>query len=203
MNDRINQILDKITTLENELYTAIKQQEGRLHYQIEGKRITFEHAIRKSHLKLRMGLFNWLRNVSPRNFITMPIIYSMILPLIMFDLFVTIYQATCFPIYRIAKVRRANYIVMDHQHLAYLNIIEKMHCMYCSYAVGLLGYAQEITARTEQYFCPIKHARKVLGAHARYNKFLDYGDAGNLHEKVREFRASLAREDESDTKNRS
>jgi hypothetical protein len=35
----------------------------------------------------------------------------------------------------------------------------------------------ENVARTEQYFCPIKHARKVLGTHRRYANFLDYGDA--------------------------
>lgn len=66
---------------------------------------------------------------------------------------------------------------MDHQHLAYLNIIEKIGCMYYSYAVGMLAYAREITTRTEQYFGPIKHARKTLSAHERYRQFLDYGDA--------------------------
>jgi len=198
MNQRISQILDQIAVLENELHTVIEQQEGRLRYQIEGKCVTFERTIREAHLKVKMGVFRWFTTVRPQNFITMPIIYGMIVPLLLFDLFVTLYQATCFPIYRIARVRRANYIVMDHQHLAYLNIIEKVHCMYCSYAVGLLGYAQEITARTEQYFCPIKHARKVLNSHARYKHCLEYGEADNLHAKVEEFRAALAKENEGD-----
>jgi hypothetical protein len=60
--------------------------------------------------------------------------------------------------------------------------------------VRLLAYASEITARTEQYFCPIKHARKILGAHSRYKDFLDYGEADNLHHKVEEFRSALAQE---------
>ncbi len=198
MNNRIHQILDQITALENELHTVIEQQEGRLRYQIEGKRIIFEHAIKEAHLKVKMGVFRWIATVRPQNFFTIPIIYGMAVPLVLFDLTVTFYQAACFPIYRIAKVPRANYFVIDHQHLAYLNIIEKAHCMYCSYAVGLLGYAREITARTEQYFCPIKHARKILSAHARYKNFLAYGDAEKLHEKIEEFRAALAKEDESD-----
>ena len=198
MNNRIHQILDQISALENELHAAIEQEGGRLRYQLEGKRVTFERTIKEAHLKVRMGVLRWFLTVRPQNFLTAPIIYGMIFPLILFDLFVTFYQATCFPIYRIAKVRRANYIVMDHQHLAYLNIIEKVDCMYCSYAVGLLGYASEITARTEQYFCPIKHARKILGANSRYKKFLSYGDADNLHDRVEEFRAALAREDGSD-----
>lgn len=195
MNNRIQQILDQIAALENELHTVIEQQEGRLRYQIEGKYVTFEHAIKEAHFKVKMGVFRWLTTVRPQNFLTMPIIYGMIVPLVLFDLVVTLYQAICFPIYRVAKVSRANYIVMDHQHLAYLNIIEKAHCMYCSYAVGLLGYAQEITARTEQYFCPIKHARKILNENSRYKHFLEYGDADNLHQRVEEFRAALANED--------
>jgi hypothetical protein len=33
--------------------------------------------------------------------------------------------------------------------LAYLNTIEKVGCIYCSYANGLLGLITEIAARTE------------------------------------------------------
>ena len=198
MNSRIRQILDQITTLEDELQKAVEEQQERLRYQIEGKRITFEHTIREAHLKARMGIFHWFLTVRPQNYLTAPIIYGMIVPMVLFDLCISFYQLTCFPIYRVAKVRRANYIMLDHQHLAYLNIIEKVNCMYCSYAVGLLGYAQEITARTEQYFCPIKHARKMLNANARYEHFLDYGEADNFHDKLEEFRAMLAKERDSD-----
>ncbi|OFZ67535.1 MAG: hypothetical protein A2V79_03265 [Betaproteobacteria bacterium RBG_16_56_24] len=196
MNNRIHQILDQISALENELHMAIEQEGGRLRYRIEGKRITFEHAIREAHLKARTGIFHWFLTVRPQNYLTAPIIYGMIFPLVLFDLCISFYQLTCFPIYGVARVRRANYIMLDHQHLAYLNIIEKVDCMYCSYAVGLLGYAQEITARTEQYFCPIKHARKMLGANARYEHFLGYGEADDFHRKLEEFRAELAREAE-------
>lgn len=196
MNNRIRQILDQITVLEDELHTAVEQQEGRLRYRIENKRIMFEHAINEAHLKLKTGIFRWFMTVRPQNYLTMPIIYSMLIPMVFFDLFVIFYQAVCFPVYGVAKVKRGDYFLMDHQQLAYLNIIEKAHCMYCSYAVGLLGFASEITARTEQYFCPIKHARKVLGAHSHYKQFIDYGDADNLHERIEVFRAALAREAE-------
>lgn len=194
MNNRIRQILDQITALEGELHTAVEEQESRLRYRIEGRRVTFEKAIRDAHRRLKMGVIQWLLTSRPRNFLTIPVIYAMIVPLALFDLCVTFYQITCFPIYGIARVRRADYIVMDHQHLAYLNAIEKVHCIYCSYAVGLLGYALEITARTEQYFCPIKHARKMLSAHSRYERFLGYGEAEDYYGKLDEFRAELARE---------
>ena len=105
----------------------------------------------------------WLVTYRPQNLITGPIIYSMIFPLLILDVFVTVYQATCFPIYRVAKVSRGDYIVFDRQQLEYLNFIEKFHCTYCAYGAGLIAYVGEIVARTEQYFCPIKHARRILG----------------------------------------
>jgi len=194
MNNKIRHILEQITALEIELQTAIEQQEGRLRYRIEDKRVLFEQAISEAHIKLKIGVFRWFMTVRPQNYFTMPIIYSMLIPMVFFDLCVSLYQAICFPIYRVARVRRADYFVMDHQLLAYLNIIEKAHCMYCSYAVGLLGFASEVTARTEQYFCPIKHAKNILGAHSRYKNFIAYGDADNLHDRVEQFRSSLAEE---------
>ncbi|CAG4884441.1 protein of unknown function [Georgfuchsia toluolica] len=103
------------------------------------------------------------------------------------------FHATCFPIYRIDKVRRADSIVFDRQQLEYLNFIEKFHCTCCAYGTGLIAYIGEIVARTEQYFCPIKHARRMLGIHSRYAGFLDYGDAADYEAKPGEFRAAPAK----------
>ena len=109
--------------------------------------------------------------------LSLPMIYGCALPFLLVDLFVSFYQATCFPIYGIPKVRRADYIVFDRGKLAYLNIAEKIGCIYCSYANGLLAWVREIAARTEQRFCPIRHARSPQSLHSRYSHFLPYGDA--------------------------
>jgi hypothetical protein len=194
MNDKIRNLLDQITALEDELRSAVQEQEGKLRYTIDGKRIAFEQAVHEAHAKLKMNVFRWVMTVRPQNFLTAPVIYSMIVPLLIADGCVTLYQAICFPVYRIAKVRRSDYIVYDYQHLAYLNFFEKFHCLYCAYADGLLAYIREIVARTEQYFCPIKHARKILHANARYRHFLEYGAAEDYHAKLEEFRTDLARE---------
>jgi hypothetical protein len=199
MNSRVKQILDQITRLEEELNAALEEQQSKLRYQVEGRRVVFEQAIKEAHQRLKMGVFRWFLTVRPQNYLTMPIIYGAAVPIALFDLSVSLYQAICFPVYGIAKVKRADYIVFDHQHLAYLNIIEKSHCLYCSYAVGLLAYASEIIARTEQYFCPIKHARKVLASHSRYDDFLDYGDGQDFHCKLEGFRTALAREEAGQT----
>ena len=41
-------------------------------------------------------------------------------------------------------------MVIDRYALSYLNVIEKLNCVYCEYVNGLIAYVQEIAARTEQ-----------------------------------------------------
>ena len=109
--------------------------------------------------------------------LTSPVIYVCIIPFALLDLFVAVYQAICFRANGIPKVRRSDYIIFDRGRLSYLNVIEKLGCVYCSYANGLLEYIGEITARTEQHFCPIKHHVEPPHPHSRYDHFLPYGDA--------------------------
>jgi len=177
MNDRIRRILDQIKALEEEIQSELNEQGGRWFYQIKGKRIKFERSIKEKHRSLKVGIFHWFLTVRPQNYLTAPIIYGMVVPMLVFDMCIMFYQLSCFPVYGITRVRRSDYFAFDHRHLAYLNVIEKFDCLYCSYGNGLLAYATEIFARTEQYFCPIKHAQKIFGNHARYQFFLDYGDA--------------------------
>ena len=194
MNDRIQQILSQITALEDDLRSALNEQQSSMFFQIKGKRVEFEQSIKEAHSRLKTNFFRWLVSNRPQNLITGPIIYSMIIPLLVTDFFITFYQLTCFPIYGIKKVRRSDYIVFDRQQLNYLNFIEKFHCTYCAYGSGMVSYISEIIARTEQYFCPIKHARKIVGTHGRYASFLNYGDAENYEQKLEEYRQALNKE---------
>jgi hypothetical protein len=194
MNERIRNLLGQLNALEDELRMALHEQEAAIHFRLVGRRIEFTAAARDQHRRLRTGLLRWLAGGELRNFASAPFIYALVVPLVIFDTGITLYQAACFPLYRIAKVRRRDYIVIDRRHLGYLNFFERLHCTYCAYANGLIAYAGEIAARTEQYWCPIKHASKVLGTHARYRQFLDYGDAEGFHAGVARLRAELAAE---------
>lgn len=194
MNGRVQQLLDQMARLQAELEDALEERRGRLQYQPDGRKVLFDRAIQEAHERVRINVFRWLLMVRPQNCLTMPIIYGASIPLAFFDLTVSVYQAVCFPVYGIVRVPRDDYIVFDHQHLAYLNFFEKAHCLYCSYAVGMLAYTTEIIARTEQYFCPIKHARRVRGAHSRYAAFLDYGDGEEFQKRLEGFRVSLHEE---------
>ena len=122
-------------------------------------------------------LWKYLGGVSLPVFLTFPFMYLCAIPFVLLDLVVWTYPAICFPVYGIPKVSRRDYLIFDRGRLPYLNVIEKAGCVYCSYANGVLAYIGEIIARTEQHFCPIKHAAAEARPHSRYSHFLPYGDA--------------------------
>jgi hypothetical protein len=191
MNERIRTLVRQITTLEEELREAMREHETPVLYKLQGTKVSFEKKIRELHRTFRMGHFTWFRGAEWRNVLSAPIIYSMLVPFLLFDLWLTVHHSVCFRLYGIPRVKRSDYAAVDRQHLAYLNFFEKLNCMYCGYANGLLAYAREITSRTEQYWCPIKHARKLLGQHPRCERFIDYGDSQNFHARLEQYRAGL------------
>ena len=194
MNEKIKEIISNIRELEDELRDLLYEQQTSFSYKIAGKRIKFEKSIREAHKKLKISWFYWFITMNPRHLLSAPLIYGLIVPLLIFDVGVSSYQSVCFRLYGIKRVKRSDYFIFDHQHLAYLNIFEKSHCLYCSYASGLINYAREIAARTEEYWCPIKHARKIADPHNRYIHFFDYGDAQAYQDKFEELRKEAQKE---------
>ena len=186
MTPKIAALTEKIRELEADLEAELAQRRAELHIGMERGRAVFEAEILRRHRELRTRLSAYILNARPLVVLTAPVIYAMILPFVLLDLFVTVYQAICFPVYRIPKVRRGDYLIFDRSHLAYLNGLEKLNCAYCSYANGLIAYVREIAGRTEQHWCPIKHARRVIGAHPRYATFEDYGDADGYKKQLAE-----------------
>jgi hypothetical protein len=188
MNPHIAALTEKIVALETELEAELAKRRVELRVGLEHGRAVFEEEILRRHRELKTRLLTYALRARVLTILTAPIIYAMIIPLVLLDLFVSVYQSICFPVYGVLKVRRSDYMVFDRNYLAYLNAIEKLNCAYCSYANGLIGYVREIAGRTEQYWCPIKHARRVIGAHALYASFDDYGDADSYRARLERFR---------------
>lgn len=195
MTSKITELANKIARLENELMLELEAQQEKFEYTLEGTRVKFEDKILEAHGKLRVAILPWLRSSLIRNTLSAPFIYAMVIPLALIDVSMSLYQQLCFRLYRIGRVDRSKYIVLDRHQLAYLNGIEKFNCVYCSYGNGVIAYSREIISRTEQYWCPIKHARGVVGTHRRYHKFLNYGDADAYKTEALKFREQL-RQDE-------
>jgi hypothetical protein len=191
MNERINEITDKIDKLKKQLRDEFDKKQQAFNYRLEGKRVKFEQEVLDAHRKLKTATLPWLFSAKIRNIISAPFIYSMIVPIAFFDLTITCYQHICFRLYGIRRVVRSKYIVLDRHQLAYLNGIQKLNCLYCGYGNGVVAYTREVIARTEQYWCPIKHARKVVGSHRHYKKFVDYGEGENYKQQLIKLRDDL------------
>lgn len=189
--DQIRGIIARIRTLEDELESAFEKARADLRLRFEHDKVVFEEHVLKRHRDLKVALVQYVRSAPLMVVLTAPFVYAVLIPVALLDVVVSLYQATCFPVYGIPKVRRADYILFDRQHLAYLNVIEKLNCGYCAYANGIFAYAREIGARTEQYWCPIKHARRLLSPHASYAGFAAYGDAESYHRELEELRRQL------------
>jgi hypothetical protein len=182
---------DRIRTLEHELKTALEENQKAFEYHWQQGKARFEEAVLRRHRSHKRGLTSYLLDGRVLAYLTAPVIYSGIVPFCLLDLFLTIYQGICFPVYGIPKVKRADYIIFDRGNLKYLNLLERLNCAFCSYGNGLFAYATEIAARTEQHWCPIKHAARIRAPHSRYSHFFDYGDSQQYSQNIETVRSDF------------
>jgi len=191
MNTRLEQLRKHIHDLEEALEDELSNKRRELRYRLDRSRVVFESEVVGRHRAARENLFSFLSRTRFLVVLTSPAIYALIIPLVLLDVFVGLYQSVCFPVYGIPKAKRSHYIFIDRQNLAYLNALQKLNCMYCGYANGLIAWVREVASRTEAYWCPIKHARNVLEPHVRYHEFSDFGDETAFPEILRSLRISL------------
>lgn len=194
MTLRMQDIAAEIVCLQAELDREIEARRKMLGWRLKKRFVEFEQGITQTHRQLRTSVTSFLANSPLAPLITAPLIYSLIVPVALLDGWASLYQAVCFRAYGIPRVRRADYVAFDRRHLRYLNWIEALNCLYCGYANGVFGYVREIGSRTEQYWCPIKHALKISDPHRRYYDFLEFGDAEGYRARLDEFRKRLREE---------
>ena len=76
-------------------------------------------------------------------------------------------------------VKRSRYIRIDRHKLEYLPWTQKIGCVYCGYANGLMHYATVIAANSEHYWCNIMHQRfknDDFIPPSHHKDFLEYGN---------------------------
>ncbi|MBS4097310.1 MAG: hypothetical protein KGZ83_10805 [Sulfuricella sp.] len=193
MTPKIAELIERIHILQDELELELARKREELRYTLIDRKVRFEQEMLKRHRAIKTGLLHYIFKARLRNVISAPVIYAMFFPMLLLDACVTLYQWVCFPLYRIPRVKRRDYVIYDRHNLAYLNLLEKINCTYCSYGNGLLSYIKEIVARTEQYWCPIKHAQRLLQPHSRYSRFADFGDAEGYRRELEKLRCDFDR----------
>ena len=193
MNPKISELLARIQHMELEIELEMKRRRAELQADFEETRVRFEREVLEQQRRFKTGILAYLFTANWLTILTAPVIYALIIPILFLDLSITVYQHICFRAYGLPRVKRGDYFVFDRAHLAYLNLIEKINCAYCSYGNGVMAYGREVVARTEQYWCPIKHARKIMAAHPYYTGFVDFGDAQSYKDELENLRTELAK----------
>ncbi|MBT4146561.1 MAG: hypothetical protein HOE45_06735, partial [Gammaproteobacteria bacterium] len=134
---KLDEILDRLRItqqeLEAEIERLLKDKRELFHYSLRRGKVVFELSIRRLQRQQRAGLWSYLRKAPIAHILSSPVIYSLIGPLLLLDISISIYQHVCFRIYGIPRVNRSQHIVIDRHRLPYLNAIESLNCVYCGY----------------------------------------------------------------------
>lgn len=190
MKSTINKILEEIENKKNDLKKEYQKLRKKYNFEFIKWKITFTKEQKEKNKKKKKSLWQTIFRTEVREVLSAPFIYIMVVPALILDLFIFMYQNTAIRLYWIPLAKRSDYIKFDRRHLDYLNILEKINCIYCSYFNWLLSYAVEVAGRTEKYWCPIKYANKKKWWHDWEKYFADYGDADGFREvywKIEEF----------------
>ncbi|MFN3231303.1 MAG: hypothetical protein ACE363_03970 [Alphaproteobacteria bacterium] len=191
MDTDLEDLRKRLAALEDEFEHKLQMRRAEFQYQIKRKRVVFEQAVLDEQRRLKVRLLTFLSATRWSVLIVAPMTYLLFIPVLLLDLSVSLYQSMCFPLLGIRRVKRSDYVRMDRRHLAYLNGLQKLNCEYCGYANGVIAYAREVAGRSEQYWCPIKHAFRIKTPHLQYRNFLDYGDAQGFRDRLGDLRHQL------------
>ncbi|MBD3330449.1 hypothetical protein GF354_02865 [Candidatus Peregrinibacteria bacterium] len=186
LSEKKNLNLKKVETFKESISSELDKELTR----VKNKKNLLKEA-KKQKLELKKyktDFLSYISSIKLRYIISIPFIGSMIIPAIIMHIFAEIYHRTCFPLYGIPKLKARDYFIFDRQHLSYLNWLEKLFCIYCSYFNNLIAYVRDMAALTELYWCPIKHAKRINKRHNQYYKFVDYINAEEYRKNKKKLR---------------
>lgn len=184
MRSTIKELLEKIEKLNSELRWEYDRLADKYGFELRKRKVIFLEEFRKRNRWFKLPTWKYVLPADVRHILSIPFIYGVFPFALVFDISISIYQWICFPLYRIPCVKRKDYFIYERRFLDYLNVIQKINCLYCSYFNWLAGYAVEIGARTERYWCPIKAAHRPKFSHGWYKDFADYGSPEEWNEKM-------------------
>ncbi len=188
MNETIKNMIADIEAMKAKLEEEIEKQEPHLSYDIKNGYVSFEKEMMAKQQANMKSLWQWFTETPLLHLLSSPVVYMMVFPAMLLDVMLFIYTNVVSRVFKFDFLPRNAYVVFDRQYLGYLNSMEKLNCMYCSYFNGLMAYASAVAGRTELFFCPIKHAKKIAYKHEYYDAFLGYGDEEKYQKKLKKLR---------------
>ena len=101
MNETVSLLQEKVRNLESQIERELEAHRKKFHYSVTRRRVKFEAAVRTRHKELRVSVFRFLRQSGIMRILSAFVIYIQIVPLVLLDIAVTLFQFICFPIYGI------------------------------------------------------------------------------------------------------
>ncbi|HEY5075847.1 MAG TPA: hypothetical protein VII34_14240 [Pyrinomonadaceae bacterium] len=110
MKQRIAGIVGRVHKLESELEVEFARRRLELAFIVKGRAVQFEGRVLRRHRELKTRLSHYSLRARPLLIFAAPVIYSLIIPFVVLDLFIFVYQLIWFPVVGIPSVRRS-YVV--------------------------------------------------------------------------------------------
>jgi len=115
MGTRIDEILAKIDSLNR----ALRQEQIKLFdkygFYIKNKKVIFLEKFKSRNKLFRIPAWKYAIPKDIRHVLSIPFIYVMIVPAVILDIFLTIYNLTAMPLYRIPRVKRRDHIIFKRR----------------------------------------------------------------------------------------
>lgn len=100
-----------------------------------------------------------------RHIFVLPFALAMLVPLLFFDLCLSIYHRIVFGICKMKRVNRKAHFKIDQMKVAQLGKLERFFAVYIIYAKGLMSFASKIASESEDYWCqpkPLKGRQQMM-----------------------------------------
>ena len=97
MTASVERFVQRIREAEEDLTREVEEQQRRWHFRLHRGRVWFDQEVRHAHERFRQSIPAFLGEASLPILLTAPITYSLILPLLLLDIWATLYQWVCFP----------------------------------------------------------------------------------------------------------
>jgi hypothetical protein len=116
MTSQLAVLMEKMRSVEAEIEAELAKRQEALRFRFESDRIVFEEEAQRIHRAIKTRISRYLLDANPLIVLTAPVIYSVLIPILLLDIFVIAYEAICFN--RLMTGRRRAHLLQERFDLA-------------------------------------------------------------------------------------
>src|ERR1700754_1594768 len=98
MTTQLDTLTEKLRSVEAEIEVEMAKRREEMRFHVVNRKIVFEHEASQVHREIKTSAMRYLIDVGPLVILVAPVIWSLIIPMMLLDLSLMVYQAICFPV---------------------------------------------------------------------------------------------------------